>query len=463
MSNIVAMDITYQEPQIDTLLEAQRQYFSSGKTRSISARRESLARLESVLIDRQDDLLSALDQDLGKPGMEAYLAEYYFLLQELRMIKKSFKKWLKPRRVASPVYFQPCRTEIRQESFGVTLIIAPWNYPVQLALSPLIAAISAGNTVILKPSEMASATEKLLVEIIESSFDQEHVAVVTGDASVAAQLLEKKFDFIFFTGSTGIGKIVAQKAAVNLTPTILELGGKCPCVVDASVDVEVTARRILAGKFFNGGQTCFAPDFVVVHESVKEGLLVAVNRVLENAPWNEEMAHIINDQHYDRLLKLLGGTEIKQGEDDRENLRLAPRILTDVNWDDAVMQEEVFGPILPVLVYSDVADLKRRLADYASPLALYIFSNDKDFQQSIMESVRSGGVCINDTMKQGSQLQTPFGGVGDSGYGRYRGRAGVEAMSYQRTVCKRASWAPEFFELMPPYGDKLNRLKKFLR
>ncbi len=457
------MNIPSTVQEIDTLLEAQRGYFSSGKTRSLSARRESLNRLESVLVDRQDDLLAALNQDLGKPGVEAYLAEYYFLLQELRLIKKSLKKWLKPQRVSSPVYFQPCRTEIRREAFGVTLIIAPWNYPVQLALSPLIAAVAAGNTVVLKPSEMAMATEKLLVEIIESAFAKEHVAVVTGDASVAGELLERQFDFVFFTGSTGIGKIVAEKAAVNLTPTILELGGKCPCIVDASVDVEVAARRILAGKFFNGGQTCFAPDFVVVHESVKEALIAAFERVMASAPWNDEMAHIINDRHYDRLLKLLGGDEIKQGDDNRDELRLAPRILSQVSWDDEVMEEEIFGPILPVLEYSDPADLVQRLSVYGSPLALYLFSKDEGFQESMMESIRSGGVCINDTMKQGSQLHTPFGGVGDSGHGRYRGHAGVDALSYHRTVCKRASWAPEIFELMPPYGDKLNWLKRFLR
>jgi aldehyde dehydrogenase (NAD+) len=457
------MDNTSTEQKIDTLVETQRRYFSSGKTRSIAARRESLNRLERVLMDRKDDLLTALNQDLGKPGVEAYLSEYYFLLQELKLIKKSFKNWLKPQRVSSPAYFQPCRTEIRREAFGATLIMAPWNYPVQLALSPLIAAVAAGNTVILKPSEMATATEKLLVEIIESSFAEEHVAVVTGDALVAGSLLEKSFDFIFFTGSTEIGKIVAAKAAVNLTPTILELGGKCPCIVDASADVEVAARRILAGKFFNGGQTCFAPDFVVVHESVKDRLIAAFERVMASAPWNEEMAHIINDQHYGRLLKFLGGEEVKQGDDDSMKLRLAPRILTQASWGDAVMDEEIFGPILPVLKYSDPADLVQRLSVYGSPLALYLFSNDEGFQQSMMKSIRSGGVCINDTMKQGSQLHTPFGGVGDSGYGRYRGRAGVESMSYQRTVCKRASWAPEFFELMPPYGEKLNWLKRFLR
>jgi aldehyde dehydrogenase (NAD+) len=457
------MDNTSTEQKIDTLVETQRRYFSSGKTRSISARRQSLDRLEGVIIDRQGDLLAALDQDLGKPGVEAYLAEYYFLLQELRLIKKSLKKWLKPRRVRSPIYFQPCRTEIRREAFGVIFIMAPWNYPVQLALSPLIAAVAAGNTVVLKPSEMAGATEKLLVEIIGSSFEKEHVAVVTGDASVAAYLLEKPFDFIFFTGSTGVGKIVAEKAAVNLVPSILELGGKCPCIVDASVDVEMAARRILAGKFFNGGQTCFAPDFVVVHQSVKDSLISAFERVMESAAWNEEMAHIINDRHYDRLLKLLVGAEIKQGEDDREKLRLAPRILTQASWGDAVMEEEIFGPILPVLEYSDPADLIQRLSGYGSPLALYLFSKDDGFQQLMMDSIRSGGVCINDTMKQGSQLHTPFGGVGESGYGRYRGRAGVEALSYQRTVFKRAAWASELFELMPPYGEKLSWLKRFLR
>lgn len=457
------MKASLSDQKIEALLGEQTRYFSEGNTKPLAARMVALERLESAIVEGRDDLLLALAQDLGKPAVEAYLAEYYFLLQELRLVKKSMKKWLKPKRVSSPFYFQPCRTEIHRDPYGAVLILSPWNYPVQLALSPLIAAVAAGNTVFLKPSEVAGACEKWIVDIIEKSFSPEHVAVVTGDGSVANYLLGLSFDFIFFTGSTAIGRIVAERAARNLTPVILELGGKCPCIVDASADLEVTARRILAGKFFNGGQTCFAPDFVVVDASVKDKLLEAMKRVMESTPWEKEMAHVISEAHYDRLLNLVEGKEIKQGEDDRDQLRLAPRILPEASWDDRVMQEEVFGPILPIINYSNVPDLIKSLSGYGSPLALYVFSENHIFQQDILGAIRSGGVAINDTMKQGSQLHAPFGGVGESGYGRYRGRFGVEALSYERIVFKRSSRFPELFELMPPYEGKLKWLKRFLK
>ena len=445
------------------VIEAQRQYFSTGKTRSWSARKEALGRLEHVLVNHRDEILAALSKDLGKPDVEAYLAEYYFLLQELRMIRKSLKKWLKTRRVGSPFYFQPCRSEIRNDPFGVVLILAPWNYPIQLALSPLIAAVAAGNTVVLKPSEMAPACESLLVKLVREAFDSKHVTTVVGDGGVADRLLDEPFDFIFFTGSTQVGRIVASKAAKHLTPHILELGGKCPCVVDSTVDVNVAASRILTGKFFNGGQTCFAPDFVVVHQSVKEKLIEAFRSLLKEVPWNQEMARVINERHYQRIMNLIPDQVIQFGDDDAEKLRIAPRLLTQVGWDDEVMQEEIFGPLLPILEFTHYDELLKQLGKYQSPLALYVFSQDGDMQQRLMRDMRSGGVCINDTMKQGSSLDLPFGGVGESGYGRYRGRAGLMAFSYERAVVKRPFWAPEWFSLMPPYEGTVKWLKRFMR
>ena len=345
----------------------------------------------------------------------------------------------------------------------MVLIVAPWNYPMQLSLSPLIAAVAAGNTVVLKPSEMAPACEQLLAKMIAEAFAPEHVAVVTGDGHVANDLTDREFDFVFFTGSTHVGKIVAAKAAKNLTPNIMELGGKCPCVVDASAKVDVAAQRILTGKFFNGGQTCFAPDYVVVAAEVKDALLEAMKEKLSTIPWSDEMAHVINERHYARLENLIPDGALKFGDDDRESLRLAPRLLPEVDWDAEVMQEEIFGPLLPVLSYSDYEDLLAHLGQYDSPLALYIFSEDAVMKQRLMNDVRSGGVCINDTMKQGSSLEMPFGGVGGSGYGRYRGKAGVQAFSYERAVVTKPTWGPDWFELTPPYADKINWLKRFLR
>lgn len=449
--------------KLEKLLEAQRDYYASGATRSWQSRRDGLTRLEGVLKERRDDILQALADDLGKPDVEAYLAEYYFLLQELRLIRKKLQKWLKTRRVGTPPYFQPCRSSVRRDPFGAVLVMAPWNYPIQLSLSPLIAAVAAGNTVVLKPSEVAPATEKLLCEMIDEAFDPGHVAVVTGDADVASALLEQSFDFIFFTGSTKIGRIVAEKAAKQLAPHILELGGKCPCVVDASAKLDVSARRILGGKFFNGGQTCFAPDFVAVHAGVKDRLEEEFKKLLDEVPWGEEMARVIHERHYDRLEKLIPEGAMKFGMDDREKLRLAPRLVTDVNWDDELMEEEIFGPILPVIAYQDEVELLRRIHEMGTPLSLYLFSENNDWVGKMTGSVRSGGICINDTMKQGSNLNLPFGGVGESGYGRYRGKAGVEAFSYERAEVSRPVWAPEWMELMPPYGDTINWLKRFLR
>jgi len=452
-----------QTEDLTSLMEQQRAYFASGATREFSFRKRSLDRLEQVLIGHRDALLEALALDLGKPDVEAYLAEYYFLLQELRLIRKSYAKWLKTRRVKSPVYFLPCRSELRRDPFGMVLIVAPWNYPMQLSLSPLIAAVAAGNTVVLKPSEMAPACEQLLAKMVAEAFAPEHVAVVTGDGHVANDLTDREFDFVFFTGSTHVGQIVAAKAAKNLTPNIMELGGKCPCVVDASAKVDVAAQRILTGKFFNGGQTCFAPDYVIAAPEVKDALVDAMKEKLSTIPWSEEMAHVINERQYARLESLIPDGALKFGEDDRESLRLAPRILPEVDWDAAVMQEEIFGPLLPVLSYSDYEDLLARLKRHDSPLALYIFSEDAVMKQRLMNDVRSGGVCINDTMKQGSSLEMPFGGVGASGYGRYRGKAGVQAFSYERAVVTKPTWGPDWFELTPPYADKINWLKRFLR
>jgi aldehyde dehydrogenase (NAD+) len=446
-----------------SLLKKQKEFFAAGHTRSWLARKHALNRLEKVLVERRDHVMEALAEDLGKPAVEAYLAEYYFLLQELRLIRKNLKRWLKSRRVGSPPYFQPCSSYVRRDPYGVVFIIAPWNYPIQLSLSPLIAAVAAGNTVILKPSEMATASERLLVDIIAAVFDPEHVAVVTGDAATVSDMLECDFDFVFFTGSTQVGKIVAQKSAKQLTPHILELGGKCPCIVDSSADIRVAAKRILAGKFFNGGQTCFAPDFVAVSAEVKDELISAMQELLKAVPWNAEMARIINERHFCRLEKMLPQDCLVFGEDDIEGLRLAPRLVPDAQWDDDCMKEEIFGPILPVVTFKAEDDLLSRLSSYGSPLALYIFSTSRAMQNLLMRVIPSGGVCINDTMKQGSNLNIPFGGVGDSGYGRYRGKTGVEAFSFQRAVVNRPTWAPEMFELMPPYGDKIKMLKKFLR
>ncbi len=453
------------QQRVSDVCKKQRKFFLAGHTRELSFRVAALQRLENSIVKHRDDILDALTADLAKPNVEAYVAEYHFLLEEIRLMKKSLKQWMKPRKVSSPFYMQPCSSELRREPYGVTLIMAPWNYPIQLALSPLIAAVSAGNTVVLKPSEMSPVSEALITEIVVDVFPPEQVVVMTGGKEVADALLDYKFDFIFFTGSTVIGKIVAQKAAVNLAPCVLELGGKCPALVDKTADLKVAAIRILTGKFFNGGQTCFAPDFIAVHESVYDDLLTEIQQVMDDVMWYGEMAHVINIQHFNRLEKLLqkGQPVIQQGEDDAESLVLAPRVVTGVSWNDEIMMEEIFGPILPVVTYRSDAELVTRLQGYGSPLALYLFSKDEVFIEKMLSAIRSGGVCINDTMKQGAHLKLPFGGVGESGYGRYRGEAGVNAFSYERAVVRRPLWSPDIFDPRPPYGDKIKWMKRFLK
>ncbi|MGJ8673595.1 MAG: aldehyde dehydrogenase family protein [Rubritalea sp.] len=453
--------------QIRDVLDRQKEYFSRGETLGMVNREKRLIDLENALIKYKDEILHALHLDLHKPAAEAYLAEFYFLLQEIRLVRKSLKKWLKPKKVSSPVYFQPCRSEVHLEPYGVVLIVAPWNYPIQLALAPLVSAIAAGNTVVLKPSEMATASEGLLVKLLSEIYPQELVHVETGGADVASILLGEKFDFIFFTGSTEIGKIVAQRAAESLIPCVLELGGKCPCIVDKTADIELAAGRILSGKFFNGGQTCFAPDFVIVHESVQDALLLAMKRELELVPWHEEMSYVINDRHYERLLGLLEGVDNEQitcsGEDIRNVCKMAPRIVTGLGWDHVLLKEEIFGPILPIVSYASEDELIQKISGYSDPLAIYIFSENKNFGLKVQQAKRSGGVCINDTMKQSSSLELPFGGVGESGNGRYRGRYGVRAFSYERAVVRRGKLGRKLMDLKPPYGKVFPWLERFMR
>ncbi len=447
---------------IDRVIAGQRAFFESGGTRGIPMRMESLKRLELALRDRRDEMMAVLAEDLGKPEIEAFVAEYHFLLEEIRLVSGSLERWLKPRRVSSPFYFLPCRSRVVREPYGVVLVMAPWNYPVQLSLSPVVAAVAAGNTVVLKPSEMAAASERFLVRLIGECFAPEHVAVVTGGVTVAEVLLERSFDFIFFTGSTEVGRVVARKAAEHLTPTVLELGGKCPCVVDRSADIRATARRILIGKLFNAGQTCFAPDFVAVHEEVREELIGEMKVLLESLPWEKEMARVINARHYERLRGLVSGREIRKGGDDEARLHFAPRILPDAEWGDAAMSEEIFGPILPVVGFRGRDDLIGRLRRFSSPLAMYVFSRDEEFIGGLTAGVRSGGVCVNDTMKQACNMDLPFGGVGGSGSGRYRGKAGVEALSYERAVTTRY-FVKDVFEALPPRAGKMGLMKKWLR
>lgn len=446
----------------------QEKFFRSGQTRDLSFRIEALRRLESGLVEKEDEILAALSLDLGKPKLEAYLSELFFVKQEIRLFCRKLASWAKPKRAGAPFYFFPSRNYIRRDPFGRILIISPWNYPFQLALGPLIAAVGGGNCVTLKPSEMAPTTSRCLADIISEVFAPEHVCLVEGDASTSQELLSESFDIIFFTGSARVGKIVASTAAETLTPVILELGGKCPVVVDRDVDLPITARRIAAAKFFNAGQTCIAPDFVVapgeLHGELCDLIEETVRSFYSDDNMGEDLAHIVNEGQFQRLQGLLEGAgECRViGEDDTSKRLMAPRILPEAEWTSPCMREEVFGPILPVLKYHEAEEVIERLQSYSAPLALYLFSRDEGFQRRFIESVPSGGIGINDLIKQSTNLDLPFGGVGGSGKGRYRGRFGFDAFTYQRAVCRR--WfSKDLFEIHPPYEGKFEANRKFLK
>jgi aldehyde dehydrogenase (NAD+) len=448
------------------LFTAQKGFFHSGKTRDLGFRQSSLSALGQVIHRRQDDLLDVLALDLGKPRLEAYLAEIYFVLAEIRLAVKRLPAWGKARRVATPFFQWPARSEILREPLGCGVVIAPWNYPAQLSLSPLIGAVAGGNCVMLKPSEMAPATANLLKEILEEVFSPEHVSVVTGGAETGAALLDLPFDAWFYTGGERVGRLVAAAAARNMAPVTLELGGKCPCLLDRNVPLDQSVERIVTAKMFNAGQTCVAPDFVLVpredHEAFLAKAIQIINGCYPAETARSDFARIVSTTHYVRLRNLLPEKNICIGEDDPGNLHLAPRLVPEPDWDSPVMNEEIFGPILPVLAYDDLEEVIAILQKRPAPLALYSFSQRQSFHHQVISALPSGSVGINDVMKQATNLNLPFGGVGASGTGRYRGRAGFDCFTYERSMTKRY-FLKDIFLVKPPYLNRLKTLKKLLR
>jgi aldehyde dehydrogenase (NAD+) len=446
----------------DPLIARQRSYFQSGATRRAEFRADQLRRLMSAIESRESVLLEALRADLGKPPMDAYTSEIGFVLGEIEHTLRRLHRWMRPsRRRASWLTF-PSRAFVRREPFGVALIIGPWNYPLQLLLSPLIGAIAGGNCACLKPSEFAPRTSAAIAKLIGETFAPEYISVVEGDRAVAESLLQSKFDTVFFTGSTNVGRAVMGAAARHLTPVTLELGGKCPVIVCADANLEVAARRIVWGKFLNAGQTCVAPDFVWVERAAKEPLLAAMTKCVREF-YDRDYGRIVNRRHFDRLAAYLAdGKIVCGGERDAEQLYFAPTILTDVPWTAPVMQEEIFGPILPVLEFETLAETFALLRSRPAPLAVYLFTENAATQNLVIAETRSGGVCINDVMAHLASLELPFGGVGDSGMGRYHGRASFEAFTHERAVLRRST-AFDSRRRYPPYDIKLDALKKIFR
>ncbi len=447
------------------IIEKQRQFFATGETKNIDFRLEQLKKLKQAVSDYQEEIVAAVNADLNRPQFEAYFE--LAAIAEVKYAIKHLKSWVKPQRVAAGLEQFPASAKIYPEPLGVVLIIGPWNYPFQLNILPLVGAIAAGNCAIVKPSEIAANTSKVVADLINKTFDPAYIAAVEGGVETSQELLAEKFDYIFFTGGTNVGRIVMEAAAKNLTPVTLELGGKSPCIVDSDISIENSAKRIVWGKFINAGQTCIAPDYLLVNRAVKSEFLAAVTQTIrsfygENPAESPDYCRIISQRHFQRLTEFLkDGKILIGGETNAEEKYIAPTVIDGVNWDAPAMQEEIFGPILPVLEYSDLGEAIALINSRPKPLALYIFSRDKNKQQRVLRETSSGGVCINDTVMQVGVTSLPFGGVGNSGIGSYHGKASFDTFSHYKSVLNKGLW----FDLewrYAPYKGKLDFLKKVI-
>ena len=449
------------------MMDSLRQAFAQGVTRSLDWRRGQLDALERLLRDNEAAIGQALSKDLAKPPQEVLLGELSLLYSEIKHARKHLKCWTRPRRVRTPAVGQPGRSWVQAEPLGVVLIMGAWNYPVQLVLSPLIPALAAGNAVVIKPSEIATHTAALMGELIPRYLDKQAVCVVQGAVDETTELLKQRFEHILYTGGAAVGKIVMKAAAEYLTPVTLELGGKSPAVVDAGADLESAARRIIWGKCLNAGQTCIAPDYVLVTQGQRDHLLDALRAQLHAMYGDDPLASsdyckIINARHFKRLKSYLDGQTVAiGGQADELAERIAPTVLVDVKPDDAVMQEEIFGPILPILEVPDLDSALRFIRERDKPLAAYLFTRNKAHEQRFVEQISTGNLCINDTLMFMSVPDLPFGGVGMSGMGQYHGKAGFDRMSHLKSVMKRSRF-PEVSVRFPPYSDFKMKLLRWL-
>lgn len=454
---------------IDTLIKKQKKFFQSGTTLSIEYRIKALYKLKKCINEKESLILDALKEDLGKNATEAYMCEVGLVLSEINYMLKNIRKLTREKTVKTPLVQFASRSYKKCVPLGNVLIMSPWNYPFLLTMDPLVDAIAAGNTAILKPSAYSPATASIIEEMIKDCFDEEYVAVIKGGRKENACLLEKKYDLIFFTGSGNVGKEVLRQCANHLTPAILELGGKSPCIVEESANIELAARRVIFGKFINCGQTCVAPDYILCHKDVKDELIKCLKNEItkqygETPLENNNYGKIINEKHFKRLLSLINKNKVVHGgKSKKESLKIEPTIMDFVMWEDAIMQEEIFGPILPVLTYETFEDLYTLLKDREKPLALYIFSENKQHINEITERIPYGGGCINDCIIHLATSELGFGGVGESGMGSYHGKDGFMAFSHVKNIVDKKTWIdlPMRYQPFSEFNKKL--IKIFLR
>ena len=451
--------------KIPEVVQSQRNFFRSGLTKDAEFRIEQLKKLRKVIVKREKDIYAALKADLNKHPFETYGTEVGLTLNEIDHCIKSVRKWMKPRKVKTSLFHFKGSSRIHADPYGVALIIAPWNYPFQLQMLPLIGAMAAGNCVTIKPSELASATSHLIAEMVAEAFDPHYISVFEGGIPVSQKLLDEKFDYIFFTGSTQVGRIVYQAAAKHLTPVTLELGGKSPCIVDENVDLEVTAKRLAWGKLVNNGQTCIAPDYLMVRKSVKQPLLELIKKAIERFYGRDPKSspyygRIINERHFKRISQLIlnSGKIVYGGEMNADEKYISPTILDDITPDSPIMKEEIFGPVLPVMEYENIDEVIGFINERPKPLALYLFSKNDDLVDKVLKETSSGGSCINDTLMHIANPNMSFGGVGESGVGGYHGKHSFDAFSHDKSVMHK-SFFPDPPIRYAPYKTSLKVLK----
>ena len=457
------------EQEIKDILQQQNHFFSSGKTIPAEFRLKQLESLKEAMIRHEADLAAALKEDLGKSRMESYMCEIGLTLSELTWMQKHLRSLMRSKRVSTPAAQFAAKSFRSPSPYGTVLIMSPWNYPVLLTLDPLIDAIAAGNTAVVKPSAYAPCTFNVMKTMIEECFPAHYVAVVDGGRAENQALLQQRFDMIFFTGGKTVGREVLRHAAEYLTPVTLELGGKSPCIVDSTAKIRLAAKRIVFGKYLNCGQTCVAPDYILCDKRIRDELITAILAEIEKQFGKEPLKNpnygkIINEKHFERILGLINGEKLVYGgQSEPESLRIAPTVLNNITWDDAVMGEEIFGPLLPILTFDTLDESLDTVESHPHPLALYFFSEDKAAQKKVLDTCRFGGGCINDTIIHLATSDMPFGGVGESGMGSYHGRVGFETFSHYRSIVDKKTWMDLPIRYQKYTGLKEKMMRMFLK
>ena len=450
-----------------SMLHTQRAYFQTGDTKDVEFRIRQLKKLYQWITVHEQEIMDALYMDLNKSNFEAYATEIGIVKEEIRYTLKHLRKWAAPKRVPTPITQFPSKSFIYPEPYGIVLIMSPWNYPFQLTIAPLVGAICAGNCAVVKPSAYSPHTTKVIADMLRELFQEKYIAVVEGGRQENQALLNEKFDYIFFTGSVNVGKYVMEKASAHLTPVSLELGGKSPCIVDETADLKLAAKRIVWGKFLNSGQTCVAPDYILVQNSVKDKLVRYMEKYIrkmfgKDPMQNPDYPKMINEKHFNRVLGLTERAQIVcGGGSDVDMLKIEPTVLDQVTWESPVMQEEIFGPLLPVLTFYDIEEAIQMVNARPRPLALYYFTKDKQREAMMLKQVSYGGGCINDTIVHLATSHMPFGGVGNSGMGGYHGKDSFDTFTHKKSIMKK-SVLLDIPIRYAPFKNKLNILKKLM-